>query len=106
MSDLHAPILEGHLSAALMHLANISFRLGKQVPMEPSQDRVFTDDSVANEALEKARKHLADNQIPMQSTMLTVGRKLSFDPKTEKFADADANRMGARDDRKPFTLPA
>jgi predicted dehydrogenase len=106
MSDLHAPILEGHLSAALMHLANISFRLGKQVPMEPRQDRVFADDSVANEALEKTRKHLADNRIPMQSTMLTVGRKLSFDPKTEKFADADANRMGARDDRKPFTLPA
>ena len=27
--DLHAPILEGHLSATLVHLANASYRLGR-----------------------------------------------------------------------------
>jgi hypothetical protein len=51
------------------------------------------------------RKHLVDNQIPIESTMLTLGRRLSFDPKSERFADPDANRMTSREYRKPFTLP-
>src|SRR5581483_4762752 len=31
-SDLNAPIEEGHLSSALCHLGNISYRLGREMP--------------------------------------------------------------------------
>ena len=34
-ADLNADILEGHYSSALCHLANISYRLGEQVPFNP-----------------------------------------------------------------------
>ncbi len=59
--DLNADILEGHLSAALCHLGNISYRLG---------------------------------------------RKLTFDPKTETFpGDDEANKLLTRDYREPFVVP-
>ena len=32
VSDLYGDILEGHLSAALVHIANISYRIGKETP--------------------------------------------------------------------------
>ena len=34
VEDLNADILEGHYSAALCHLANISYRLGQEVPVQ------------------------------------------------------------------------
>src|SRR5262249_28252510 len=33
--DLHAPIEEGHISATLIHLANISYRLGRTIHFKP-----------------------------------------------------------------------
>ncbi|HWQ54029.1 MAG TPA: Gfo/Idh/MocA family oxidoreductase [Bryobacteraceae bacterium] len=58
--DLTADVEEGVLSANLCHVANISYRLG---------------------------------------------RKLAMDPKTGRFADADANRMLTRDYRAPYVVP-
>src|SRR5207247_4085886 len=41
-SDLNAPILEGHYSAALCHLANASYRLGEMVPFN-KKTKAFGD---------------------------------------------------------------
>jgi predicted dehydrogenase len=38
-SDLNAPIREGHLSSALCHTANISYRLGSHAPPRPSANK-------------------------------------------------------------------
>ncbi len=60
-ATLNAPVEEGHLSSALCHLANISYRLG---------------------------------------------RKLHFDPKTEKFVgDNEADSLLTRQYRKPYVVP-
>ena len=40
---LTCDILEGHLSAALPHLANISYRVGHQLRFDPKTER-FEDD--------------------------------------------------------------
>src|SRR6185437_15999128 len=48
--DLNADILEGHYSAALCHLANISYRLGTSVPFD-SKTKAFGDNKEAYEAL-------------------------------------------------------
>jgi len=41
--DLHAPILEGHLSATLVHLANASYRLGRTINFDPKTESVVGD---------------------------------------------------------------
>jgi predicted dehydrogenase len=48
--DLHAPILEGHLSATLVHLANASYRLGRTINFDPQTESVI-DDVEATELL-------------------------------------------------------
>jgi predicted dehydrogenase len=41
--DLRAPILEGHLSATLVHLANASYRLGRAINFDPQTESVIND---------------------------------------------------------------
>jgi len=41
--NLHAPILEGHLSATLVHLANASYRLGRTIHFDPETESVVND---------------------------------------------------------------
>ena len=50
VEDLNADILEGHYSAALCHLANISYRLGQEVPFNKTT-KAFGDDKEAYETL-------------------------------------------------------
>jgi GFO/IDH/MocA oxidoreductase family protein len=48
--DLHADIEEGHLSAALCHLANTSYRLGRKLHFDPAREN-FGGDREANALL-------------------------------------------------------
>lgn len=48
--NLHAPILEGHLSAVLVHLGNASYRLGRTINFDPDKEAVI-DDKEAHELL-------------------------------------------------------
>lgn len=48
--DLHAPIVEGHRSSALVHLANASYRLGRTINFDPATESVVND-SEATELL-------------------------------------------------------
>ncbi len=49
-ADLHAPIEEGHISCALMHLANASYRLGRTLHFDPETQQVLGDEE-ANKLL-------------------------------------------------------
>ncbi len=42
--NLNAPIEEGHFSCALVHLANVSYRLGRALQFDPSTERVIGDE--------------------------------------------------------------
>lgn len=44
---LNAPIREGHISSALVHLANASYRLGRTLRFDPATEKVI-DDEEAN----------------------------------------------------------
>src|SRR4029077_3600457 len=97
--DLHGEVLEGHLSSALCHLANISYRLGRAVPFD-RRNGVLGDDRDANESLTRMVDHLRGNMVPVDSTNLTVGRRLTVDVGAETFgSDQEANRMLTRDYR-------
>jgi predicted dehydrogenase len=50
---LRAPIEEGHVSCALVHLANASYRLGRSLKFDPDTERVV-DDEEANRLLSGA----------------------------------------------------
>jgi predicted dehydrogenase len=41
--DLHCSMLEGHMSSALPHLANISYRLGREVKFNGSTEKFVSD---------------------------------------------------------------
>ena len=51
-ADIRGTALEGHLSSAHCHLANISYRLGRSVAFEPVAER-FVDDPEANALLRR-----------------------------------------------------
>ena len=40
---LHAPVVEGHLSSALCHLGNISYRLGRALAVDPATETLGKD---------------------------------------------------------------
>ena len=50
--DLHAPIEEGHISCTLIHLANISYRLGRTIHFKPDTQEINGD----KEAMELIRE--------------------------------------------------
>jgi predicted dehydrogenase len=104
-SDLNADILEGHLSSALCHTGNISYRLGQQA--NPGEVReALKADPAALETLARFEEHLAANDVDLKKTKATLGVFLKMDPKTEKFIhNSKANELLTRHYRKPFVVP-
>jgi predicted dehydrogenase len=106
VEDLNADILEGHYSAALCHLSNVSYRLGQDVPYD-AQKKAFGDNKAAVEAIERMNEHLKDNGLKIEQLTYRVGRMLKFDAKAEEFVDdSEANSMLTRNYRPPFVVPA
>jgi predicted dehydrogenase len=104
-SHLHADILEGHLSSALCHLGNISYRLGTLEPFNKNSN-AFGDNKEAYETFARMEEHLRTNKVPLDSTSYRVGRKLSIDPKRESFVnDSEADKCLTREYRTPFVVP-
>ncbi len=103
--DLNAPILEGHLSSALCHLGNISYRLGKQSE-EPDIRNAIKSNKAATETFERFEAHLAANDVDIKKDQATLGQFLQFDPKAERFVDNEkANELLKDEYRKPFVVP-
>ncbi len=105
VEDLNADILEGHFSAALCHLANISYRLGHDVPFNKPA-KAIGDDKQAYETLARMEEHLKDNGIALDGLNYRLGRKLAFDAATESFVgDSEANQLLTRAYRAPYVVP-
>jgi hypothetical protein len=103
--DLNAPILEGHYSTALIHLANASYRLGEPVAFNP-QTKAFGDNKEAYETLSRMEEYLKENKVALADAKYQLGRKLTIDVQSEKVAgDAEANKLLTREYRKPFLVP-
>jgi len=104
-SDLKADILEGHLSSALCHTGNISYRLGKQRTPDQLRSDVKNNPDLA-ESLGRMEEHLQANQVDAKRYPITLGADLKMDPQTERFTgNSKANKMLTREYRKPFVVP-
>jgi predicted dehydrogenase len=105
-SDLHADITEGHLSSALCHTGNISYKLGKQRSPDKIKDALKKND-IMSECWERMREHLSANGVDLKKTPVRLGAFLKMDTKTQKFVgNTKANRLLTREYRKPFVVPA
>jgi len=95
----------GHLSAALAHIGNISWRTGADAPMDKIRS-AFADP--AKEAIDRLAKHLEANGIDPAKTPLKLGAALAVDAKAERFTGPGAEAANALlkgDYRKGFELP-
>ncbi|MGO9111153.1 MAG: Gfo/Idh/MocA family protein [Thermoguttaceae bacterium] len=105
---LRAEILEGHLSCAHSHLANISYYLGKPASIEEIKHALAdwkTREDV-NETLERTLQHLAANHVDVNKTPLALGPMLTIDSGQEMIlGNAAAAAMLTRDYRTPFIVP-
>jgi predicted dehydrogenase len=105
-ADLHADILSGQVSAALVHAGNISHRLGRTLPPEAVRDAANADHDLA-ESLGRMETHLGANQVDLHQTPLTLGAVLKMDPKTGRFINnREADQLLTREYRPPFVVPA
>lgn len=103
--DLHADILEGHLSSALCHTGNISYRLGAKQNPGAIKEAVQADHGLA-EACARMAEHLGVNGVDLDAERATLGVPLRMDPKTERFlGNDDANALLTRHYRPPFVVP-
>jgi hypothetical protein len=104
-ADLNADILEGHLSSALCHTGNISYRLGKKQAPGGIRDAIKANPGLS-ESCERMFAHLKANDVDLDVTKATLGVALTMDPKTERFIGNDkADAMLTRDYRKPYVVP-
>ncbi|OAI46130.1 dehydrogenase [Planctomycetaceae bacterium SCGC AG-212-F19] len=104
--DLNADILEGHLSSALCHLGNISYRLGKVEPFSTGT-KSFGDNKESFETYQRMQEHLKDNKVGIEDGQVRVGRKLLLNTQAETFVnDKEADAMLTREYRKGFEVPA
>jgi len=102
--SLNAPAIDGHLSAAACHLANISHRVGAPKPL--TTEDPFGKNEAGNETYRRFRDHLKENGVDLAKTNFTMGRELKFDPKAETIiGDADASKLLTREYRKPYVVP-
>jgi predicted dehydrogenase len=105
--DLVADIEDGHLSAALVHLGNISHRLGKGVPDGEITERIGGRKELAK-SYDRFKTHLAANGVDLDRTAATLGPLLTVDPGAERFVgdfSDKANKLVTREYRKPFVVP-
>ncbi|MDX9752702.1 MAG: Gfo/Idh/MocA family oxidoreductase [bacterium] len=105
VEDLNADVLEGHYSAGLCHLANLSYRVGKPVPFHPRQAALKADTDLL-ETYERMEEHFKENKVSLEENAYLMGRKLVFDAENEQIVDdIQANDLLTRYYRKPFVVP-
>jgi predicted dehydrogenase len=108
--DLNCDAWEGHLSAALAHLANISYYLGEHNHVSPAEARKALarikseDDNLAT--LDRTLRHLTDNGVDLDKYPISLGPFLKFNPKKEVFTNhREANPLVTREFRPGFVCP-
>ncbi len=104
-SELAGHILEGHLSSALCHTPNISYRIGQKAASGEILEQIKGSRDGA-ETFGRFKEHLAANGIKLDETKAALGPWLKMNTKTERFENNDAaNELLTRKYRAPFVVP-
>ena len=108
--ELNASALEGHLSAGISHLGNISYYMGEQNHVSVNEAEAILADIKSlddnGETLMRTVRHLEDSGVNLDKYPLAMGPMLKFDPEKEVFTNNDAaNQWLTREYRKGFECP-
>jgi len=100
--DLCADVAEGHLSTAITHVGNISYRLGQPAAVEEMRGAV-EDTPVFNEMFDRYLAHLKAHEIDPATS--TLGPWLEIDRENECFRNnQQANDLVRGFYREPFVI--
>ena len=106
-SILRSEVEEGHNSAVVCHMANISYQIGQNSTFENIEAAVQQSPQMLERA-ENMQQHLLNNEISLDAKPAKLGVSLTFDQTSEKFkgdwAD-EANMFVSRNYREPFVVP-
>lgn len=111
---LNAPIQKGHVSSAVCHLGNLSYRLGTGAAPARLQE-IARDFKQAGRTLDRLAEHLRANEVNLAETPMALGPWLTVDPDTEEIAGVtgtdvpnaleEARRLAHGSYRRPFVVP-
>jgi predicted dehydrogenase len=96
----------GHLSSALAHIGNISWKLG--TPTKPDAIRDALKDIQVTDSVSRMISHLEENKVDLEKDLLVLGKSLTLDPEKEVFTGANAdlaNPLLKESYRKGFEIP-
>ncbi|MBI5770421.1 MAG: Gfo/Idh/MocA family oxidoreductase [Verrucomicrobia bacterium] len=85
--DLNAPILQGHYSAVLCHVGNLSWRLGSEASAGECRDAIRQQPEAAT-TFDQLQRHLAANNLDAAKARFTLGAPLDLDPATGEITAA------------------
>jgi predicted dehydrogenase len=106
VSDLNADIEKGHISSALCHMGNVSYRLGKKMPVSEIKDAIG-DNADLMDSFERMLEHLEANEVDLEKEPITMGPMLTMNPEKERFVGEHsdwANMYLKRNYREPFVI--
>ncbi len=104
---LHSEVEEGHYSAAVCHMANISYMVGSHSNFDAVKQAIG-DNQPAIDRVESMQDHLVKNEIDLESQPVKLGAKLAFNTEKEAFEGElsyEANMFLSRNYREPFVVP-
>lgn len=103
--DLNADVLEGHISTAVCHTGNISYRLGNKTSMKEMRAQV-QDISIFSDMFHRLLEHLAGHEIDVDAGTVTLGPWLEIDRENERFkGNEQANHLVRGFYREPYIVP-
>jgi predicted dehydrogenase len=101
--DLHADVLEGHISTAICHAGNVSQRLGRPATVAEMRAAV-KQVPLFEEMFDRMLVHLKAHEVDPDTT--TLGPWLECDRENECFKDnAEANKLVKGFYREPWLVP-
>jgi predicted dehydrogenase len=109
IADLRPDILQGHLSTAVCHMANISLQCGESMTFAKAASMPqVRDNAQASAAMERMIAHLQANGVDTKGVDVTMGASLQMDSGTEHFTGDGSERANwfLKDSyRAPFVVP-
>jgi hypothetical protein len=107
VSDLKADVLEGHITACMIHAADISYRLGQRKSVDQIKQTIAGNDLLM-ESFDRLQQHLRANEVALDRRPIALGPMLTFDTERERFVGDHsdyANMFVTRNYRPPFVIP-